>query len=160
MNATSTDIIHEIDDGSDSDTNTGDTPEYYQPISAVDDSDSDSDQVSSEASNGSIHSLPNGYYVNVTENGVSRMDVNEKSGSEDEEEERMIEESETAIMRAFREDENRRNAPLSEENATRVMEAMRGISFGGSAPDWTNHVPEQRWIDQLRRIGPPQPPTT
>ncbi|KAJ0083787.1 hypothetical protein Patl1_31004 [Pistacia atlantica] len=83
MNATSTDIIHEIDDGSDSDTNTGDTPEYYQPISAVDDSDSDSDQVSSEASDGSIHSLPNGYYVNVTENGVSRMDVNEKSGSED-----------------------------------------------------------------------------
>ncbi|XP_044469675.1 clumping factor A isoform X2 [Mangifera indica] len=151
MNAASTDIIQEIDGGSDSETNTDDTPEYYQPISAVDDSDSDSDS--------SIHSLPNGYYVNVTENGVSRMDLNEeKSGSEDDEEERMREESETAIVRAFREDENRRNAPLSEENATRIMEAMRGVSLGGLAPDWINRVPEHRWMDQLRRIRQTPPP--
>lgn len=60
--------------------------------------------------------------------------------------------SETAIQRAFIEDENRRNAPLPAENATRVMEAMRGISFTGLAPDWSGRVGEDTWINQLRNI--------
>ena len=60
---------------------------------------------------------------------------------EEEEEERMIEASESAIRRAFSEDENRRNAPLSAENAVRVMEAMRGVSFGGTVPAWAAQFP-------------------
>ncbi|KAL0378679.1 UNVERIFIED_CONTAM: hypothetical protein Sradi_3173400 [Sesamum radiatum] len=57
-------------------------------------------------------------------------------------------ELERAIERSFREDERRRNAPLTAENAVRLMEAMRGISLGGGAPDWAGQVPEDQWIDR------------
>lgn len=77
------------------------------------------------------------------------MEAKSSSEAEDEEEEERIrEESALAMRRAFREDENRRNAPLSQENARRVMDAMRRVSFRGSAPDWANH----RWMDQLSGI--------
>lgn len=69
----------------------------------------------------------------------------------------MREVSDTAIRRAFREDESRRNAPLTAENAMRVREAMRGVSFAGLAPDWAHQVPEDQWIDRLRRLRQPQP---
>ncbi|EFH68633.1 predicted protein [Arabidopsis lyrata subsp. lyrata] len=62
------------------------------------------------------------------------------------------EETETEIRRAFEEDERRRRSPLVAENAVRVMEAMRAISFPGTAPDWASDVNEDRWIDQLRRL--------
>lgn len=141
MNATttSTDVaegayVAEMNGGSDSD---DDAPDYYQPISVQDpDSDSDADQINSDGSD--TRSLPNG-------------DVEAKSSSEaedEEEEERIREESALAMRRAFREDENRRNAPLSQENARRVIDAMRRVSFRGSAPDWANH----RWMDQLSGI--------
>ncbi|PPD66692.1 hypothetical protein GOBAR_DD36426 [Gossypium barbadense] len=62
--------------------------------------------------------------------------------------------------RAFREDERRRNAPLTAENAMRVREAMRGVAFAGLTPDWANQIPEDRWIDQLRRLRQPQRPSS
>lgn len=166
--------------GSDSDTNfdvddDDAAPEYYQPISAADD-DEDSGPISDSAdedrhANGEAEfqsrPLSNGNYnASRAENGMTSLCLNDdvernKSCSEDEEEEeeeeeRMRETADSAITRAFREDENRRNAPLTAENATRVMEAMRGISFGGVAPDWADRIPENQWIDQLRR--PRQPP--
>ncbi|KAL5747099.1 hypothetical protein ACOSP7_024097 [Xanthoceras sorbifolium] len=161
--AASTDFNQEINGGSDSDASLDDTPEYYQPISAVDhdEEDSDLDPVNSDVCNTDSHILPNGYHdVEEAEDGVSSMHINddvpeEKSSSSEEEEE---EYDESAIARAFGEDENRRNAPLTPENATRVMQAMRGVSFGGSAPDWINRIPEDRWMDQLRLIR--QPPRT
>lgn len=61
-------------------------------------------------------------------------------------------EREASISRAFREDESRRNAPLTAENASRVMDAMRGVRFPGSAPEWADEVAEDRWIDRLRRL--------
>ncbi|EEF36033.1 conserved hypothetical protein [Ricinus communis] len=88
----------------------------------------------------------------------SKRDVEQQSSSssseeeEDEEEERVREASESAILRAFREDENRRNAPLSQENATRVIEAMRGISFSDYTPDWAGRVPQDQWIHRLRAL--------
>lgn len=141
--------------GSDSE---DDAPEYYQPIS-VQDPDSDTDRINSDASDG--RSLPNGYYEAEVEhlNG----DVEAKSSSEaedEEEEERIREESALAMRRAFREDENRRNAPLSQENARRVMDAMRRVSFRGLAPDWANRLSEDRWMDQLSRIRLPQRSTS
>ncbi|KAK0603948.1 hypothetical protein LWI29_010504 [Acer saccharum] len=158
MNAASTDFNQEINGGSDSDTSPEDSQEYYQPISAVDhnDEDSDPDAVNSDVGDSDGHNLPNGYHVvEETEDRMSSMHINddvseEKSGSSSEDE--VEEHDESAVARAFREDENRRNAPLTPENATRVMDAMRGVSFGGSAPDWINMIPEDRWIDQLRRI--------
>lgn len=113
------------------------------------------------------HGLTNGAYYTrseeAAENGIASLQVNddvEEKSSEDEEEERMgpmREASDSDILRAFREDESRRNAPLTTENATRVMEAMRGVSFGGVAPDWVGQVPEDQWIDRLRRLRqPPQ----
>jgi hypothetical protein len=113
------------------------------------------------------HGLTNGAYYTrseeAAENGIASLQVNddvEEKSSEDEEEERMgpmLEASDSDILRAFREDESRRNAPLTTENATRVMEAMRGVSFGGVAPDWVGQVPEDQWIDRLRRLRqPPQ----
>ncbi|KAG4989239.1 hypothetical protein JHK82_031569 [Glycine max] len=40
------------------------------------------------------------------------------------------------VTEKSKEDENRRNVPLTTENAMRVMEAMRGVSFAGVVPDW------------------------
>ncbi|XWS74400.1 hypothetical protein CRYUN_Cryun02cG0212200 [Craigia yunnanensis] len=164
MSTSPTDLIEESNNvsGSDSDTNHDDAPEYYQPISAVDDDDYEEqeglgDHVNSDEEH-HYPSLSNGY-VNRVENGISSLHVGGVA-AEEEEEERMREASDTAIRRAFREDESRRNAPLTPEIAMRVMEAMRGVSFTGLTPDWANQVPEDRWIDQLRRLRQPQRPSS
>lgn len=130
--------------GSDSDVNSDDATEYYQPISAVDDDGSSDGENAND-----FHQIPNGYTAHGgAENGISMLDLND---DEEEEEERSGEEVENEIQRALREEERRRIAPLTAENATRVMEAMRGISFAGEAPRWVSEVPEERWIDQIRR---------
>ncbi|XP_030464415.1 uncharacterized protein LOC115683906 [Syzygium oleosum] len=157
---------HNMDDngpGSDTDSNPDEPAEYYQPISAVDDASSESD-----SSADLPQRLPNGYCV---DNGVSSLSVNDsfelKSSEEDEadddeeevaeeeEEERAREAYDAAMRRAFRDDETRRNAPLTPHAATRVMEAMRGVSFGGLAPDWAQSVPEDQWIERLQRLRQP-----
>ncbi|CAJ2640401.1 hypothetical protein L195_g011650 [Trifolium pratense] len=151
MNSVTIDTIEENGHGSDSDANSDDASEYYQPISAVD------EDGSSDGENGiEFQQLPNGYSVHGgAENGIAMLDlsdgVEQKSSDEEEEEERSREEFENEIRRALREDENRRNAPLPVENATRVMEAMRGVSFVGEVPPWASEVPVDRWIDQIRR---------
>lgn len=132
-------------------------PEYYQPISAVDD-----DGGSSDGENGvEIRHLPNGYVGHGgVENGVASLNLNDgaeqKSSDEEEEEEeedrRMREEFEREVRRTLGEDESRRNAPLSEENASRVMEAMRGVNFLGLPPDWASQISEENWIERLRRL--------
>ncbi|KAL0367160.1 UNVERIFIED_CONTAM: hypothetical protein Sradi_3606100 [Sesamum radiatum] len=48
-----------------------------------------------------------------------------------------------------------RNICLRVENAVRVMEAMRGVSFGTCVPNWESHVPKDQWIDQLWRLRKP-----
>ncbi|XVE58965.1 hypothetical protein DITRI_Ditri05aG0005700 [Diplodiscus trichospermus] len=170
MNAISTsqtDLIEDSNNGSgnDSDTNHDDAPEYYQPISAFDDDgNEDHDDLGDQVNPDEQHHYPspsNGY-VNRVENGISSLHLGDVAAGEEEEqeEERMREASETAIRRAFREDESRRNAPLTAENAMRVREAMRGVSFAGLTPDWANQVPEDRWIDQLRRLRQPQRPSS
>lgn len=137
-------------DGSDSDANSDDAPEYYQPISAADD-----DGNSDGEHGGEFRQLPNGFAVHsAAENGISSLDLNDvaEKSSSDEEEEEEDERSREELERALREDENRRNAPLTTENATRVMEAMRGVSFAGVVPDWAARDPDDSWIDQLRRL--------
>ncbi|XP_071721849.1 uncharacterized protein [Rutidosis leptorrhynchoides] len=124
--------------GSDTDTIPDDSPEYYEPI--IDDDDS-SDQNSDNDHEPNFHRLSNGYI----QNGMNSLDLS-SDDDDGEEEERMREDE---MQRAFREDENRRRAPLTPENAVRVREAMRGISFGGLAPDWAGRVPEDRWMDHL-----------
>ncbi|KAK7305473.1 hypothetical protein VNO77_43379 [Canavalia gladiata] len=151
MNGGAIHFIEENGNGSDSDANSDDAPEYYEPISVANE-----DSSSDEEHGVEFRQLPNGYGVHgVAENGISSLDLNEKSSDEEEEEkeeERRMEEFERAFRRAMSADENRRNAPLTAENATRVMEAMRGVSFAGVAPDWAAQVPEDRWIDQLRSM--------
>ncbi|XP_073270957.1 uncharacterized protein [Primulina huaijiensis] len=147
--------------GSSSDTNPDDSPEYYQPISSVDEGElSDEDQNSDDEINGhqelDFHNLANGYAEsNCLENGVSSLDLSDEAreyDDEDEEEEEAVTESERAIERAFREDERRRRAPLTADNAGRVIEAMREVSFGGPPPDWAGRVPEDQWVGRLRRL--------
>lgn len=149
--------------GSETDSNPDENPDYYQPISAIgeDDSGSDSDRVDySRNSASTLHHLPNGF---LGENGIASLSIYEaadqKSSEEDEEDdeeaERSIGASNSAILRAFQEDESRRRAPLRPEDAVRVMEAMRGVSFGGLAPDWAQRVPEDQWVEQLRRLRQP-----
>ncbi|CAA6654705.1 unnamed protein product [Spirodela intermedia] len=83
---------------------------------------------------------------------ISRLHLNggglEVGGAreEDEDEEEREREREASITRAFSEDERRRTAPLSQENAAMIRDAMRG-------------VPEDHWVDQLRRLrtGDPAP---
>ncbi|GMI96930.1 hypothetical protein like AT1G07020 [Hibiscus trionum] len=164
MNAMSTspiDLIQEGNNGSgsDSDTSHDDAPDYYQPISAVDDQEDLDDQVNSDEEH-HHRNLSNGY-INPVENGISSLHVGgvDAEQNEEEEEERRREASDTAIRRAFREEESRRNAPLTPENAMRVREAMRGVSFAGLTPDWANQIPEDRWIDQLQRLRQPQRPS-
>ncbi|CAL5406742.1 unnamed protein product [Camellia sinensis] len=80
------------------------------------DGDSDNDSVFSHLANG---------YANPVEIGVSSIDLSDdedtKSNKEDDDE-RMREVTDSAIRRAFREDESCRNAPLTAETATRMME--------------------------------------
>ncbi|XAR60781.1 hypothetical protein NMG60_11034284 [Bertholletia excelsa] len=156
-------VLAENAGGSESDTSLDDLPEYYQPIAAAEDYEDVPDEASADRHSDNdgfhFHQLPNGD-ANRIENGVASLDLSDdedgKISEEEDEEERMREASDSAIVRAFREDESRRNAPLTPETATRVMEAMRGISFGGLAPDWAGQVPEDQWIDQLRRLRRPQ----
>ncbi|KAL8205991.1 hypothetical protein R6Q57_009542 [Mikania cordata] len=150
MNAISNSDINfteEIADGSDTETIPDESTDYYEPISngAIDDA---SDHNSDSDHEPNFHRLPNG----DVENGINHLDLS----NEEDEEERMREE----IQRAFREDESRRRAPLTHENTVRVMEAMRGISFGGLAPDWATNVPEDRWIDRLASIRQSSSSTT
>ncbi|XP_050367487.1 uncharacterized protein LOC126785865 [Argentina anserina] len=158
MNATSpNDFIQALENhsGSDSDTNIDDedaAAEYYQPVSAVDSEDDDDIQhPQHDAVVSHSQLLPNGVITDQAQRGVSSLRLNDgvnDSGNEEEEGEEIGEGSDSAI----REDESRRNAPLTPENATRVMEAMRGISFAGVAPDWAERIPEENWIDRLRRL--------
>ncbi|KAL0378601.1 UNVERIFIED_CONTAM: hypothetical protein Sradi_3165600 [Sesamum radiatum] len=153
--------MNAVTTSSDPDANSDDSPKYYQPISTVDSGGEDEDHgrdrvLSDQDPNPNFYHLPNGW--GWVENGVSSLDLSDKdheSDEEEEEEEEEAMESERAIERAFREDERRRNAPLTAENAVRLMEAMRGISFGGGAPDWAGQVPEDQWIDRLRRLRRP-----
>ncbi|GFP80567.1 hypothetical protein PHJA_000200100 [Phtheirospermum japonicum] len=132
--------------GSDSDSNSDDLPELYHPISTADNSgDEDEGDPSDQDLIHHFHHLPN---------GLSPLDLSDHEDDE-EEEEAAATESEGAIERAFREDERRRTAPLTADNAVRVMEAMRQISFGGAAPDWAARVPEDQWIDRLRSLSRP-----
>ncbi|KAJ0979293.1 hypothetical protein J5N97_014767 [Dioscorea zingiberensis] len=162
MEATSNGHLHDSDADSDG---SGDDA-YYHPISA--DSDDGEDLENEHSSNSlpsNVHD-PNSGYLNGTatpnpnppnllhcyaENGVADLDLNGGEGGSEEEEE-MEKEREASISRAFREDESRRNAPLTAENSARVLEAMRGVAFPGVAPDWAGEVPEERWVDQLRRL--------
>ncbi|MCL7049900.1 hypothetical protein MKW94_002899 [Papaver nudicaule] len=132
-------------DNSDSE-NLDESLDYYQPISADDESDED-------ANNFDQMMISDGHIE--PEIGIHTLNLN----NEEEDEETVVEEEEAAdseISRAFMEDENRRNAPLTPENSNRIMDAMRGISFQGFVPDWINQVPEDRWIDQLRNLRPHQ----
>ncbi|RZB80757.1 hypothetical protein D0Y65_030463 [Glycine soja] len=150
MNGGAFDFIEENGNGSDSDSNSDYAPEYYQPISAVEDSGSSDDE-----QDGEFRHLPNGFAAHgVVENGISSLDLNDvtEKSSSDEEEEEEEERIRELFERSLREDENRRNAPLTAENATRVMEAMRGVSFAGVVPDWAGQDADDRWIDQLRRL--------
>ncbi|KAF8402574.1 hypothetical protein HHK36_010660 [Tetracentron sinense] len=176
MAISANDFFLENAGGSDSDSNSDDSPDYYQPISAVEDENEDSDQGLSiendgdhvpdssdfnsfSSENPNFHRFSNGF-VHGAENGISSLDLNDDDleNSEGEAEERTREASDTAFSRAVRDDESRRNAPLAPENASRIMEAMRGVSFGGFAPDWVDRLPEDRWVDQLRRLR--QAPTS
>lgn len=147
--------IAENASGSDSDTNPDETPDYYQPISAVDEEDFSGNNAHDfhGLSNGNAHMVETDAAFPDRSDRVER--ENEEAQGEDEEEEeeeRMREASESAIQRAFREDDSRRNAPLTPENATRVMDAMRGVSFGSLAPDWASQIPENQWIARLQRM--------
>lgn len=88
------------------------------------------------------------------ENGIAALDLNGygRAVASEEEEEAMEREREASILRAFREDENRRSAPLPPESAARIMSVMRGVSFPDYTPEWVNRVPEERWLDHLRRL--------
>ncbi|KAL5709802.1 hypothetical protein ACHQM5_020445 [Ranunculus cassubicifolius] len=163
MSISANNFVGESDDDSETNINS-DGDDYYQPISAVDDSTSDREEgeehIFNESNGGnSVNSIPSlGSPNNCHDLGLSNghtrgMNFNEEETedgetSEAEEEERRRE----AIRRAFREDETRRNARLPRENATRIMNAMREISFGGFTPVWADQVPEHQWINQLERL--------
>ncbi|CAF2105595.1 unnamed protein product [Brassica napus] len=146
--------------GSDSDSNSVEEwQDYYEPISAVDlDGGDNNDEESYLPINGDKFSngLSNGHcMIQEAVDGVSSISINgnaeAKSDTEEETETETVT-PDSEIRTAFEEDERRRRSPLLVENAARVMEAMRAISFPGTAPDWASDVNEDRWVDQLRRL--------
>ena len=171
--------IGAADSAGDSDSDTSDEiNDYYQPISSQDGEGDDDENLDSDLNSNSTEPNINGYrsihphshsslsnhdYQGASENGMRSVNLSSEGQEdresqeheEEEEEERRRAESDGAVRRAFEEDESRRNAPLPAENALRVMEAMRGVSFSGLAPDWASHIPEDRWLDQLRRLWQP-----
>ncbi|GAB4824313.1 hypothetical protein Ancab_007201 [Ancistrocladus abbreviatus] len=145
-----------------SDTHSDDIPEYYQPISETTDDDDGEGGDSNEASDENhgfvqLSLSANGCHDYRAENGMRALNLSENGNGDsveaEDDEERRRAELDAAMRRAFEEDENRRYAPLTADTAMRVMEAMRGVSFGGFTPDWARRVPEDQWIDQLRRLG-------
>lgn len=155
-------VVADPIDGSDSDSNLDEDEEsldYYQPISTVDEcEDGDLGRISADDLD-SLR-LPNGFMSpGEAENGIASLSLGDDAESsnrdeeKDEADEGIAEDSDSVVTRAFREDDDRRNAPLTEDNAVRVMEAMRGVSFTGVAPDWAHRVPESDWIDQVRRLS-------
>ncbi|CAL5388013.1 unnamed protein product [Camellia sinensis] len=91
-----------------------------------DDSDGDSDDdFDGDSDDDSIFPhLANGY-ANPVDIGVSSIDLSDDEdtkSNEKDDDERMREVIDSAIRRTFREDESHRNAPLTVEIATRVME--------------------------------------
>ncbi|XP_074268141.1 uncharacterized protein LOC141591637 [Silene latifolia] len=141
MNAASIsnpDIIENGED-SDSDTNSEGIPDYYQPIGSYNGDDNEGVDVG----------LPNGHHHPALAGACVEDSIEDDDDEQEDEEETRRVESELAARRAFEEDESRRNAPLPNENITRVMEAMRGVSVSGFAPDWAH---EDRWLDDLHRL--------
>ncbi|KAH7677709.1 hypothetical protein IHE45_07G101100 [Dioscorea alata] len=146
---------------------------YYHPISADSDDggDLENEYPSSSVLRANVHDPNNGYLDGsaipnsnpdllhrYAMNGVAGLDLNEEGDGESEEEEEREQEREASISMAFREDESRRSAPLTEENAARVLEAMRGVVFPGVVPNWAGEIAEERWVDQLRQLrGEPAP---
>ncbi|KAF3330465.1 hypothetical protein FCM35_KLT03819 [Carex littledalei] len=124
--------------------------EYYHPISADNGSFSESESDPDDLT-------PSSTYLNISEangNGISSLDLNtdEEEEEEEEEGEDVVSESEASISRAFREDEQRRSAPLSQEASERIMGLMRGIEFRGTPPAWMDRVSEEHLVDQIRQI--------
>ncbi|KAL6537954.1 hypothetical protein OROHE_012241 [Orobanche hederae] len=143
--------------GSDSDSNSDDFLENYQPISTFDNGGGSEDE-DGEGDSSDLDLVRNFHHL---PNGLSSLDLNNDDHEDDEDEEEeeedaiAVTESERALELAFREDERRRDAPFTAENAARVMEVMRQVSIGGSGPDWAVQVPEDQWIDRLRRLRQP-----
>lgn len=149
----------------------------YQPISAFDDDgsapSSDSDEHAAAVpspigSNGGAFHIQNpspGVFFLDAEGVLSALDLNdlpvdnagggaeeEAADEEAEEEEERVRQLEASISRAFSEDERRRSTPLTPDNAAMVVDAMRGVAFHGIPPEWANQVPEDQWVDRLRRL--------
>ncbi|XP_011624473.2 uncharacterized protein LOC18437166 isoform X2 [Amborella trichopoda] len=91
--------------------------------------------------------LGNGYFSLIPNGNM----IEQEAIEEEEKDEREINASESAISTAFQEDEERRNAPLPAERSSAIIDAMRGVSFHGSPPPWVDRVPEDRWLEILRR---------
>ncbi|CAH8354454.1 unnamed protein product [Eruca vesicaria subsp. sativa] len=155
--------LTDMEENSDSDSNSVEESQedYYEPISAVD-LDGGNDDVEEEDSylsingDGVSNGLSNGHcMIPEAVDGISSVSINgnaEAKSDTEEETETVTVTPDLEIRTAFEEDERRRRSPLLVENAARVMEAMRDISFPGTAPDWASDVNEDRWIDQLRRL--------
>ncbi|KAH0468657.1 hypothetical protein IEQ34_001889 [Dendrobium chrysotoxum] len=152
-------VIDEND--SDAESDSTDDSQFYHPISSYDLDDTEelgdtrTPAILTNGGNLEHELIPNltGLHL-LAENGIAALDLNGYSRilASEEEEEATAREREASILRAFREDESRRNAPLPPENSARIVSVMRGVSFPDYTPDWVNRVPEDQWLDQLRRL--------
>ncbi|KAL4189593.1 hypothetical protein AMTRI_Chr08g207930 [Amborella trichopoda] len=122
--------------------------ESYYPIEHISSLSLHDSNPSSPICNGfSETELGNGYFSLIPNGNM----IEQEAIEEEEKDEREINASESAISTAFQEDEERRNAPLPAERSSAIIDAMRGVSFHGSPPPWVDRVPEDRWLEILRR---------
>lgn len=83
---------------------------------------------------------------------VGNNDDDEGLGVEDivDESERQLAED-AAFQRAKEADDARRSAPLPPDRCQTIKTAMQSISLGGFRPKWADRVPEDQWINRLRK---------
>lgn len=56
-----------------------------------------------------------------------------------------------AFQRAKEADDAHRLAPLPADRCQAIKNAMQSISLGGFRPEWADRVPEEQWVNRLRR---------
>ncbi|MCO5552417.1 hypothetical protein L7F22_005928 [Adiantum nelumboides] len=60
-------------------------------------------------------------------------------------------EEDTAMRRVKEEEHAHRSAPLPPERCEAIKTAMESISLGGYRPEWADSIPEEQWLNRLRR---------
>lgn len=84
------------------------------------------------------------------QHNLNLMGIHDDGNVDDDERQRQHEED-TALVRAIEAEDARRSAPLPPDRCQAIKNAMQSISLGGFRPEWADRVPEEQWVNRLKR---------